>query len=102
MSTPPCYFPPKDHKPIPNGKKLPKTRMVCGATNGPNSRISNLISTPINLVATDLDEDTESLSTEDMKAEIMKANKELEEKEYKHEVTLMSMDVLSMHSIPHY
>ena len=48
---PAVYYLAKDHKPIPEGSIVPSTRPVCGAKDGPLSRIENFLSLILGFVA---------------------------------------------------
>ena len=59
LATPTTYFLVKDHKKAVEGEVVPPTRPVCGAQDGPNSRISSLLSILLTKVADLADRGTE-------------------------------------------
>jgi hypothetical protein len=68
----------KDHKKSKEGSVLPPTRPVCNARDGPNSRLSNIVATVLNVVADNADEEgNECRSTEEMMRAILETNREI-------------------------
>jgi hypothetical protein len=68
----------KDHKKTKEGSVLPPTRPVCNARDGPNSRLSNIRATVLNIVADNTDnEGNECRSTEEMMRAILETNREI-------------------------
>ena len=65
-SPPPAYVMFKDHKVTEEGEPCPPTRQVCGAKDGPQARLSHLLSIILTPVADKLSDEvgTECSSTE--------------------------------------
>ncbi len=92
---PPMYGLRKDHKAHEDHVKGPPVRPVCGASEAPNSRLSNFLSRVINDYADSIGIDTECRSSEEMRAAFEEFNKR-EERERK-ECGVISMDVKALY-----
>ena len=101
----PVQFMVKDHKQLEEGKNMQPTRLVCSAKGGVSSRASNLGSTMLNKAADAMKSETECLSTEEMKKEILETNRRITEKcqsdpEYKRRIQkaeIFSLDVKALY-----
>ena len=73
---PPLYGLRKDHKTLPVGEELkgPPVRPVCGAKLSPNSKLSHILCTLLDPVWKSPENSTCCMSTEEMVAEICRAN----------------------------
>ena len=88
----------KDHKLNPQGRPFPKTRAVCGAKNGPISRVQNFSSLALNFTADVNDAPHECCSTELMKRGIYDTNLKIEDPSVSGLKTiLMSLDVCALY-----
>ena len=90
---PSLYGLPKDHKPVQNSFG-PKMRPVCGASEAPNSQLSEILSEIVVALAHDMDKEIETmcLSTEEMLSEIDALNQRNDIKN----LVIMSTDVVNM------
>ena len=92
---PPMYGLRKDHKPHNDKEVGPPVRPVCGASDSPNSRLSNFLSRIINDFADRIDIQTECRSSEEMKAAFEQYN--TEEGNTKRRCQVISMDVKALY-----
>ena len=95
---PSTYYLGKDHKTIPQGQTFPKTRPVCGASNGPLSRIDDFWSKVVGHVADSMNAPSECINTEMLKRGFLDANQRILESSDKDLTTvIMSLDVSAMY-----
>ena len=92
---PPMYGLRKDHKPHDNKEIGPPVRPVCGASDSPNSRLSNFLSRIINDFADKIGIETECRSSEEMKAAFEQYNNE--DEDIKKRCQVISMDVKALY-----
>ncbi len=92
---PPMYGLRKDHKPHEDKTEGPPVRPVCGASESPNSRLSNFLSRVINDFADKINIETECRSSEQMKATLEQFN--AEDQETKSKCQIISMDVKALY-----
>ena len=95
VPAPPMYGLRKDHKPHTDKIKGPPVRPVCGASEAPNSRLSNFLSRIVNDYADSIDIATECKSSEEMKAAFESYNNE--SPEVKENCQIISMDVKALY-----
>ena len=77
-SVPPLYLLVKDHKSY-AGSGPPPTRPVCGAVNGMNVHLSNIISTYLEAIADEMENTSEVISTEDALSKLDEYNRRVDE-----------------------
>ena len=79
-SPPPAYVMFKDHKATVEGEPCPSTRQVCGAKEGPQARLSHLLSLILTPVADKLSDEvgTECSNTEEMVRGLQDTNTKIE------------------------
>ena len=92
---PPMYGLRKDHKTAQNDTEGPPVRPVCGASEAPNSRLSNFLSRIINDYCNVTKIGTECRSGEEMKAAFEKFNEE--DDESRENCRIISMDVKALY-----
>ena len=92
---PPMYGLRKDHKAHDNKEIGPPVRPVCGASDSPNSRLSNFLSRVINDFAGKIGIETECRSSEEMKAAFEQYNNE--DEDVRKRCQVISMDVKALY-----
>ena len=92
---PPMYGLRKDHKQHEDKNAGPPVRPVCGASESPNSRLSNFLSRIINDFADKVGIETECRSSEQMKATFEEFN--AGDQETKNRCQIISMDVKALY-----
>ena len=92
---PPLYDLRKDHKEAKNEIEGPPVRPVCGATQAPNSRLSNFLSRIVNDYADSGNMDTECRSSEEMRAAFEVYNDK--DREERSGSAIISMDVKALY-----
>ena len=92
---PPMYGLRKDHKAHDNKEIGPPVRPVCGASDSPNSRLSNFLSRVINDFADKIGIETECRSSEEMKAAFEQYNNE--DEDVRKRCQVISMDVKALY-----
>ena len=92
---PPMYGLRKDHKSHDNKEIGPPVRPVCGASESPNSRLSNFLSRIINDFADKIGIETECRSSEEMKAAFEQYNSG--DENIREKCQVISMDVKALY-----
>ena len=92
---PPLYGLRKDHKATVDEERGPPVRPVCGATQAPNSRLSNFLSRIVNDYAEAVGIKTECKSSEEMRAAFEQYNNG--DPDVKSKCEVLSMDVKALY-----
>ena len=95
VPAPPMYGVRKDHKKHDDKVKGPPVRPVCGASEAPNSRLSHFLSRIINDYADNANIETESKSSEEMRAAFEEYNGK--DEETRKQCKVISMDVKALY-----